>query len=69
LSKIAGSRKIYSENGEGFSFRLTENDIKSKFSFKGIEFCFSDYGYLEFVGFDVVDIKKYYEEYLNFITE
>ncbi|WP_162604516.1 hypothetical protein [Peribacillus frigoritolerans] len=57
MSKIAGSSK----NREEFSFRLTENDIKSKFSFKGIEFSFSDYGYLEFVGFDVVDI--------NFITE
>ena len=31
LSKIAGCRKIYKKNGEGFSFPLTEKDIKSKF--------------------------------------
>ncbi|MFJ7511007.1 DUF2283 domain-containing protein [Peribacillus simplex] len=69
LSKIAGRRKIYKENGEGFSFRLTEKDIKSKFSFKGIDFCFADNDYQEFVGFDVVEIKKYNEESLKFITE
>ncbi|SIR94127.1 Protein of unknown function [Peribacillus simplex] len=69
LSKIAGSRKIYKKNGEKFSFRLTEKDIKSKFNFKGIDFCFADNDFQEFVGFDVVDIKKYNGESLKFITE
>jgi hypothetical protein len=39
------------------------------FSFKGIDFCFADNDNQEFVGFDVVDIKKYNEESLKFITE
>ncbi|MBT2647788.1 DUF2283 domain-containing protein [Bacillus sp. ISL-34] len=38
LSKIAGSRKIYKKNGEKFSFRLTEKDIKIKFSLKELTF-------------------------------
>lgn len=69
LSKKAGSTKFYKKNGEKFSFRLTEKDIKSKFNFKGIDFCFADNDFQEFVGFDVVDIKKYNGESLKFITE
>ncbi|MGG4266424.1 DUF2283 domain-containing protein [Peribacillus simplex] len=69
LSKIVGSKKIYRENEEKFSFRLTEEEIKSKFNYNGIDFCFSDDDFQEFVGFDVVDVKNYNEEFLRIITE
>jgi len=65
LSKLAGAEKIYKKNGNTFSFRLSEQEVKNKFQYKGINFCFSDKEFEHFIGFDIVDLNKYNEHALE----
>ncbi|MEK3805416.1 DUF2283 domain-containing protein [Bacillus sp. FSL H8-0547] len=43
----------YSETGHGFSLRISEKAVKSKYRVSGITLCFLDEEYKGFVGFDL----------------
>ncbi|MBY0595814.1 DUF2283 domain-containing protein [Bacillus bingmayongensis] len=68
LSKLVGSEKIYKKNGNVYSFRLSEQEVKNKFQYKGIDFCFSDEGFECFIGFDVINLNKYDKDLLEEVT-
>lgn len=64
LSPIAGLEKIYHENGEILSFRLSEKPVKKHYLLKGIQFYFADERSKYFIGFDIVDFQKYKKQIL-----
>lgn len=43
----------YSETGHGFSLRISEKAVKSRYRVSGITLCFSEEEYIGFVGFDL----------------
>lgn len=69
VSKLAGSKKIYKKIEDVFTLRFSEEIVKTKFRFKGIDFCFADNEFKEFIGIDVVDLDKYDKDLLGKITE
>lgn len=71
LKKCLESEKYTKEgeHSEVFQFRLSADKVVKKFRFKGIDFCFSDQEYNNFVGFDIVDLKRYDKNILLKLTK
>ncbi|MCA1028080.1 DUF2283 domain-containing protein [Cytobacillus kochii] len=69
LSPIAGSEKIYHENGETLSFRLSGQAVKKHYLLKGIQFYFADEKCKYFIGFDIIDFHKYKKQTLKSIVK
>ncbi|NBJ71712.1 MULTISPECIES: DUF2283 domain-containing protein [Clostridia] len=65
LKELRGKKEIFKETTNGYSFRASDKPVLSKFSYNGIDFCFAQKNYTEFVGLDIVDKEKYPLEYLS----
>ncbi|KYG29603.1 SRPBCC family protein [Alkalihalobacillus trypoxylicola] len=48
---------IYADNK--YSFRLSNEEVANIYKIAGIEFCFADEDFNEFIGFDIVDLSLY----------
>ncbi|AQX56651.1 DUF2283 domain-containing protein (plasmid) [Priestia flexa] len=64
LKNAPSKDDIYIKNGNMYSLRLNDNEVVSRYSYLGIEFCFSEENYRGFIGFDILDITKYPENTL-----
>lgn len=64
LKNVVSEDNKYTKTPNKYSFRINEKEVVSKYTFLGIEFCFSEDDYKSFVGFDIIDLKKYPENKL-----
>ena len=60
----ASQQDIYLKNTDVYSLRLNDKKVVSRFTYLGIDFCFSENDYKGFVGYDIIDFTKYPENIL-----
>ncbi|KGX84799.1 DUF2283 domain-containing protein [Pontibacillus litoralis] len=64
LKGAKGEKEIFKETSNGYSFRIANKEVLSKYSFNGLDFCFSKEDYTGFIGLDIVDVEKYPADYV-----
>ncbi|ASV67491.1 MULTISPECIES: DUF2283 domain-containing protein [Cytobacillus] len=64
LKNASSKDNFYLKRDNMYSLRLNDNEVASRYSYLGLEFCFSEENHRGFIGFDILDISKYPEKTL-----
>ncbi len=65
LKEILNNKKrMFIESPEGYSFRMSQKEVRSKFVFRGLRFCFSNVGYKGLIGIDIIVPENYPAKYI-----
>lgn len=64
LKNFREKQNLFIKTDKGYSFKFSKKEVSSRYEYNGLEFCFAQDNYTEFIGINVIDLDKYQPKFI-----